>query len=602
MKKIEYLLAVLVLSVFTASIIAISIFFFSYQDKFYPGIYVDGIELAGLTKKEALPKLQSSKQTPNLSLEIVTEEIKAISQNHELQPIINYQTVLSEAYEVNRVGFPLKRLFNALLLLKTPKHFYSQLSYKQSDLEKIVQSLKEKVDLEGVEPSIELVYSNNPNSLKLNPGAYGKNLELAQTVDRILETVKKKETQDAINQLSDDQEYLISVDAFVASTSAVLNEEESQLALARAKKFVGKRIIAQTHDVKIFLEDKDLVRLLSFPAGLSDNKIGSLLQEWETKVTREPSNAVFSYNPQTLEVYEFKAHKNGLTLDQTKTKQELVNVMAAIENAANDENNNQEDFELKLAVKVKEPEVTLADTNNLGINELIGFGDSFYAHSIPSRIHNVRITTEKISNHIVPPGTEFSFNKTLGEVSSKTGYKPAYVIQGGRTVLGDGGGVCQVSTTTFRAILDAGLEVSKRKAHSYRVSYYELDNKPGFDATVYAGDIDLRFINDTGKHLLITGTTDSNNLYMTISIYGTSDGRSTEISNYKMWGYRSPPPPVYIPDPSLPPGVIKQVDWAASGIKSEFTNVIRDKDGNIIREDTYYSSYQPWSAKYLRGE
>ena len=189
----------------------------------------------------------------------------------------------------------------------------------------------------------------------------------------------------------------------------------------------------------------------------------------------------------------------------------------------------------------------------------------------------------------------------MGEVSTETEYKAAYIIQNGQTVLAPGGGVCQVSSTLFRALLDSGLKVSKRLAHSYRVSYYEINNEPGFDATVYSGNIDLRFINDTEHFILLHFDTDSENLYMDAKIYGTSDGRTTEIIGYRKWGYQAAAAPVYLTDPSLAPGQIKQIDWSATGIKAEFTNVIKDKNGQVLREDSYYSNYQPWSAKYLVG-
>src|SRR5690606_10285855 len=150
------------------------------------------------------------------------------------------------------------------------------------------------------------------------------------------------------------------------------------------------------------------------------------------------------------------------------------------------------------------------------------------------------------------------------DVSAETGFQPAYVIKNGQTVLGDGGGVCQVSTTVFRAVLDAGLKVTRRLPHSYRVSYYELNSKPGVDATVYSGNIDLRFINDTDHAILIHAEADSKNLYMKVELYGTSDGRTTEIVDHVTWDYRPAPAAVYIPDPTLPAGQTKQVDWAAS--------------------------------------
>jgi len=88
---------------------------------------------------------------------------------------------------------------------------------------------------------------------------------------------------------------------------------------------------------------------------------------------------------------------------------------------------------------------------------------------------------------------------------------------------------------------------------------------------------------------------------MKIEIWGTSDGRTTAITNHKTWGYSPPLPTVYIPDPNLPTGVKKQVDWAVSGIKASFKHTIYDKDGNVTDEDVYSSSYRPWSAKYLVG-
>ena len=184
----------------------------------------------------------------------------------------------------------------------------------------------------------------------------------------------------------------------------------------------------------------------------------------------------------------------------------------------------------------------------------LAFGDSYYEHSIPTRIKMSPWLPVVWTDILVAPGKEFSFNKTLGDVSRATGFEPAYIIRNGLTELGDGGGVCQVSTTLFRAVLNAGLDVTLRLPHSYRVSYYELDRKPGIDATVYAGNVDFRFINDSPNYILIHGEADPKKLYMFYSIYGTSDGRHTEIVDHTTWGLCSPPPAQYIVDESLPPG------------------------------------------------
>ena len=123
--------------------------------------------------------------------------------------------------------------------------------------------------------------------------------------------------------------------------------------------------------------------------------------------------------------------------------------------------------------------------NDLGVKELVGSGYSTYSGSIENRVFNVSHGASKINGVLIPPGETFSFNKTVGDITAATGFKQAYVIKSGRTVLDDGGGICQVSTTLFRAALNAGLPIVNRTAHAYRVGYYEQGFPPGIDATIY---------------------------------------------------------------------------------------------------------------------
>lgn len=387
----------------------------------------------------------------------------------------------------------------------------------------------------------------------------------------------------------------VHVPVVVASVSAGLTPEQVDPAIERAKKFVGKKITLRADNIFKEMNDQLILSLLAFPEGVSATKIKPVADELAKEVDRPPQDALFSYDPETLQVTEFSPPRMGLGLNVDQFTEELKKKVAQLESG------DISEVELALTVQETAPEKSLADTNTLGIKERIGFGESQYAHSIPNRVHNVALTSNKMNNFIIKPGEEFSFNKALGEVSARTGFKSAYVIVNGRTELGDGGGVCQVSTTLFRSVLDAGLKVTKRRPHSYRVSYYEQNAKPGIDATVYSGDVDLRFVNDTGHHILIHNQADSEKLYMTVEIYGTSDGRVTEIVEHKVWDQRPAPPPLYIDDPSLAPGKTRQIDFATSGVKASFKNIIKDKDGNLIREDEYYSNYVPWRAVFLRG-
>jgi vancomycin resistance protein YoaR len=236
----------------------------------------------------------------------------------------------------------------------------------------------------------------------------------------------------------------------------------------------------------------------------------------------------------------------------------------------------------------------------MGIKELIGRGSSRFRGSISSRIHNIALASSRFNGVLVKPGEIFSFNKALGDVSIYTGYKEAYIIKDGKTVLGDGGGVCQVSTTFFRAILSAGLPVVERRAHAYRVGYYEQDSSVGFDATVYDPSPDLKFKNDTPGHLLIQTYVNTRAATLVFEIYGTSDSRIASTTKPVVTDIVSPPEDLYVDDPTLPIGSVKQIDWKAWGAKAWFTyKVTRDKE--TIYQKTFYSNYRPWQAIYLRG-
>ena len=175
------------------------------------------------------------------------------------------------------------------------------------------------------------------------------------------------------------------------------------------------------------------------------------------------------------------------------------------------------------------------------------------------------------------------------------------MISSGRTVLDDGGGICQVSTTVFRAALNAGLPIVSRTAHAYRVGYYEQRGfKAGLDATVWAPAVDLAFKNDTDRHILVQAVVDRAGGKLQVDIYGTGDGRRVELSEPVISNIKPAPEPRYQADPTLPKGTIKQVDFAAAGATSVFTRKVYKGDQLII-DDTFKSNFRPWQAVYLVG-
>ena len=294
-------------------------------------------------------------------------------------------------------------------------------------------------------------------------------------------------------------------------------------------------------------------------------------------------------------ITQFTAARDGRRLDRKLTRQ-LILSRLSVESVS-----GQEEIVINLPVSVEKARIASDEINSFGIKELIGRGVSYFAGSIPNRIHNLSLGSARISGTIVKPDETFSFNRAVGEVSGATGYKPAYVISSGRTVLDDGGGICQVSTTVFRAALEAGLPILARTAHAYRVGYYEQKGfKPGLDVTVWAPAVDLVFKNNTGNHILVQAVVDPKNAKLEVDIYGTADGRRVEISEPVVSNVKPAPEPRYQDDPTLPAGTTKQVDFAAPGAASVFTRKVYTGDELII-DDVFKSVYRPWQAVYLVG-
>lgn len=245
----------------------------------------------------------------------------------------------------------------------------------------------------------------------------------------------------------------------------------------------------------------------------------------------------------------------------------------------------------KVAVEVSD------DLRELGIKTLLGTGRSAFFGSPPNRIHNIGVGVNRYNGVIIEPGEVFSFNRQLGPVTAAAGYRPELVIKPEGTIPEYGGGLCQVSTTIYRAALFAGLPIVERAPHSYAVSYYAQVYGHGLDATIYIGARDVKFLNDTPGHILVQAYTEGMNAYF--KFYGTDDGRHVELEGPYVWGWTNPGPAVIVESSSLAPGARRQVERPHTGFKAMWYRYLT-KDGETTKEDIF-SHYRAIPARILVG-
>lgn len=258
---------------------------------------------------------------------------------------------------------------------------------------------------------------------------------------------------------------------------------------------------------------------------------------------------------------------------------------------------------LALPIKVIRPVPQDTDIDLSGITELIGQATTPFIGSPRNRVSNIKNGVKFLNGLLVKPGEEFSTLRALGTIDNTTGYLPELVIRGDATTPEFGGGLCQVSTTLFRAVLSAGLPVTARRSHSYRVSYYERDGQgtfigPGLDATIYEPDLDFRFVNDTGAPILIYGYTEGDTI--TFQLYGTRDGRTASVQGPHLLTETAPGDSIYTQTDTLPKGTTKQVETAHPGGSAIARYVITYPDGHVASQE-FKSYYRRWPARFLVG-
>lgn len=551
----------------------ISLYHLAYNQKIYPKVKIGDLEISNLSIDEVKKKLDEAIPTGIPMIELKFDDQSWPIELKELK----YQTkeTAESAYLLGRSEGILKDFKVKWQLWWKGKEVLVKYEVDQAALDEVVRLVLEQVDQPEIEPTLQLFEDGR---VELNPGKNGRKVDLGG-LNQII-----KEKVGGLNFSS------ITLEAKLIEFE--VSGEELARAQERAEKLKTKKLTLNYGDYFETLSGQELLDLVDFKDSFNKVKIASVSSSLAKGINRPPQNAAFRF--ENGRVVEFKPALRGQSLDEAGTSREIFEGLVELEN------DEEEKLTVLLIVGTTEPEVAIEEVNDMGIKELLGKGESSFHGSIPSREHNVALTAAKLNGVLLGPGETFSFNKTIGDVSAATGYQSAYIIKEGRTVLGDGGGVCQDSTTMFRAVLDAGLEVVSRTAHAYRVSYYEQGSPVGIDATVYEPSPDFRFRNDTPAHILIQTTVNTGTNYLKIEIYGTSDGRTANIFNTRLWDQVPPPPPLYQDDPSLPNGTVKQIDWAAWGARAAFDwKVVRANE--VLHEKTFYSNYKPWQAVYLRG-
>ena len=287
-------------------------------------------------------------------------------------------------------------------------------------------------------------------------------------------------------------------------------------------------------------------------------------------VAAEPRDARVTVIDDAVVITE--ASVDGQTLDVQET-------VARIKRAVADEAGAVE-----AVVRITRPRFTIDDALTI-TGPIARYRTKFV--NIPNRNHNIALAAGKLRGVLILPGEVLSYNQTVGPRTPELGYLPAPVLLNNILVPGDGGGVCQVSSTLFNVALLADLAILERHNHTRPVAYLPI----GRDATVVYGGQDLRFQNTTSGPLLLWSTVRGRRL--TITLYGPAQG-TREVAIIVSDRTEIPPPQhtATRSDPELPLGETV-IDPPQPGYRVRTYRVVTRDGVEVKRELIARSGYTP---------
>ena len=545
-----------------------------YAKKIIPGVKIAGINVGGMTFESAKKVLEENEKNIPEELKLKFEDKEFPLKRNDIGLTYDWEDSVVRCFDVGRSGNFFIDTKDKIFALFKGLSIPASYDYDDDSFGIKLSVIRREINLE---PQNSKFYLED-GKLSISPSSDGR---------KLLEEDFHKDINLSFGGL-DFSDKIIPVQI----VKPEITEKDIELFREIIEEIISEDLVINFEEKKWTLDSEKILNLIGFEKNEKEKRVKMILDksafrdlanELAAEVNESPKGEVVSTDGN--KVLEFRITKEGKELDEEKFKEDLKSAIFDDRKNVSLVLKNVDDF---------------SDKEKYGILSLIGEGTSHFAGSTAERIHNIILAAGNISGSLVPPGAVYSMNKSVGPIDYQHGFKSAFIIKGGRTVLGEGGGVCQTSTTLFRAILNSGLPIVSRYPHAYRVGYYEQDMPVGFDAAVFQPSWDFKFKNDTNAYVLIQAHSNLSENSLTFKIYGTPDGRSVEISEPVVTDQSPPPPPLYEDDPSLPKGVVRQVDYAAWGATATFTRTVRKED-TILFTDTFTSRYQPWRAVYKVG-
>ena len=555
-----------------------------HAGRIYPGVWVWSVDVGGMRLEEAAAALEDG-----LGLNAPLVTLRGPDRSWSVRPTdlglrLDPWATLTPAYYLGRDRSWVGNLLTRLRLLAYGENFPPVIVYDEHVARLYLEALADQVDLPPGNASI----SFDGVTPIVNPARPGRYLDVEATLAALAPVVTHLAPAEVELVVREIAPPIADAEPARAEAEALL---DGPLTLVLADPREGD-------PGPWILPPEQLATMLVVRAeggelhvALDEDALRAYLEELVPTLAIEPVDARFHFNDGTGQLEPISPSQEGRALDVEASLERIVQELAA---------GNRYVPLVVQAVPPRYPDTATAE--ELGIIELVAEGDSYFIGSPSGRDHNIRLAASKFDGLVIAPGETFSFNHYLGEVSAEAGYDESYITAGEQLAVEVGGGICQVSTTAFRAAFWGGYPIVERWYHHHRVGYYELMGAGvGMDATVYSPHVDFKFVNDRSYPLLIETEVEEAAHRLVFRFYSTDDGRRVEKEGPVISDETEPGPPIYQLDEELAPETVIQWQSAVNGLTATVERRVYDAAGNLLYHDTFVSKYAPRRAAYHYG-
>lgn len=481
------------------SIVAVLVAFdyWSNSGKIYRGVEVGPAEVGGKTLSEAREIVEAEAAGPLENIRLAGPRDVTFTDN-ELGISLDTGATMDEAYSIGREGSIFTRLGDRLGAAWGMASVRPEIRYAPEVARVKVQELAAALDKRPVEGTVAV--SNG--DVGVGPSAEGYETDVEGTLDNL---------DGAVNNFRGEAEVAGRV------LKPVVTTEEAEEAAGRAEGVVSGPVEFAAGRKSWTLDEAATGQALRFAprdgrleVSLGEGALRNLLAEPVRELTVESREA------------SLVSGEAGVTVVSSRTGKAVREdeFFADLEKGLFEGRR-----EYEIPVTTDEPELTTAEAEALKPTDLLGSYRTDYTLSSdksPERVENLRIASNAVSGKLLAPGEVFSFN----ELAAPLKYNKTHVIVDGKETTADGGGLCQVASTLFNAANYAGLDIVERNAHFSELPYI----RPGMDATVWFGALDMKFQNTTDGYLLIQESVDADG-YVYASIYGRPTNTQVEMNS-----------------------------------------------------------------------